>query len=277
MDSIFEYLDYKKYLTDYLEMKKERNSAFSLRLLARQLDMDASNILKIMQGQRELSKSGVSKFVKLFGFKSRESEYFETLVLFSKSKNEDKSRELFEKLNSIANMPIKRVDVEQYEFYKKWYNTAILAFLHYYPVKCDEYEIISKNLRPEVSVKDVKESIRLLLKLGFIFENEFGGYTLTNRVISSGEEWYSMAIVNFQKETLRLAQRFIEKEPRDERDFSTVTVTLDDVSKKEISRLTAEYRKKVLEVAMDSESPDQTFQINLQLFPVTTKGNKRDE
>lgn len=274
METVYKYLDYRKYIQDYLDEKREKSSSFSLRLLARQVEMNASNLLKILQGQRELSKKGIAKFCYLFSFKSRERDYFETLVLFSRSKKESESQRLFDKLTEIAELKAETVPVEQYEFYKRWYYTATLALLHYKKVKQNDFATIASSLKPAISESDAKRSVQLLLRLGFIIENSENGYTLTQKVLSSGEKWYSLAINNFQRETLELAQALLSKGPREERDFSTVTITCDEASRKEIKRLTAEYRKSILKAAIDSENPDQAYQLNIQFFPVTERGRE---
>ncbi len=274
MRELYEYIDYRAYIADYLEEKRSVNRSYSLRLLARQVEMNASNILKVLQGQRELSKAGIEKFNALFKFKYREREYFKTMVLFSKSKSEANSKKLFEQLTEIAELPATTVEVDQYEFYKRWYNTALLALLHFNPVTQGDFAYMAKTLRPNIPVSEVKKSISLLLRLGFLEENESGGYTVSYKVISSGKKWHSLAILNYQKETLDLAQRFFKEEPRHERDFSTVTITVCDESRKEIEQLTEEYRKNVLKAAINSEDPDQALQLNIQFFPISNKDKK---
>jgi uncharacterized protein (TIGR02147 family) len=89
--------------------------------------------------------------------------------------------------------------------------------------------------------------------------------------LSTGPEVKSLAITNFHREMLRLASESIERYPASERDISTLTLRINSASMAEIKRRIIEFRKELLEFALNEESSDQVLQINLQFFPLTKK------
>ncbi len=269
MPTIYNYLDYRLFLKDFYEENKKNSSFFSYRYIGTKVGIDAGNIVKILQGKRHLSKKLVQKFIEFCKFTSKEAEYFKTLINFNRAKTEKENKQLFEKLLSLKDVNPINVRADQYEFYQKWYYTAIAAVLYYYDFRGD-YKALAEQLNPAISVKQAKESIKLLERLEFIGKNEEGRYVLTRNFVSTGDEWHSLAIHSYQEETIKLALESLENQPKDKRDISTVTITVADKDLQEIRELTKEYRKAVLKVIDDSELPkDKVYQLNVQLFPLT--------
>lgn len=268
MADIFNYFDYREFLKDYFEEQKRNYTFFSYRYVAHKVGIDASNIVKIIQGKRNLSRTGIRKFIEFLKFNSRQSEYFEILIRFNRAKNDRDIKILFEKLLSIKEITPKYIEESKYRFYQKWYYTAVAALLYYYDFR-GNYKELAEQLNPQISVKQAKESIRLLEELDFIKKNEEGRYVHNNTIISTGKEWHSIAIQNFQEETLKLSLNSLTNIPKNVRDISTLTVTVTKDDLEKIRELTREYRKAVLKVVNESEHPECVYQLNIQLFPLT--------
>lgn len=271
MKPIFEYLDYRKFISDFFVDKRERTSFFSFRYAQTKVGMDASNLSKVVQSKRHISEESIENFITLMELDLRESEYFRLLVQFGKCRAQKKSREIFERLMGFSQVEAHQVSYDKYEFYQKWYYSAVLALLFYYPVKKGEWHTISTQLRPPISDRQALESIRLLLKLNFITEDENGYYQHTNSIITSGEQWESIELESFQKQMVDLALQAFETTPVSERNISTLTVTLSEESYQKIRGITAEYRKEVLKAVSESDTTDQVYQINLQMFPLSNR------
>lgn len=277
MESIFNYLDYKKYLRDFFDHQRSTETFFSFRYVERKVEIDASNIVKIINGKRELSKAGIPKFIKYLKLDKNEGEYFKYLVFFSKAKTDAECKKYFKKLLTIKDMDITQIRSDRYEFYLKWYYTAIASVLYYYPFYGDDFEALGKEVKPSISAEEAKESVELLKRLKFIEKNREGRYVHTETTLSTGGKWHSYAIHAFQHETLRLAQKSLEEDKKNVRDFSTVTLTLSEDEYYQIKELTTEYRKAVLKTLDDCQNPDRVYQLNIQFFPLTpTKKKEKD-
>jgi uncharacterized protein (TIGR02147 family) len=268
MAELFEYLDYREFLRDYFEEKRRSTSFFSYRYIGRKIDLDPSNIVKIILGKRHLSKKGIKKLITFLKLSGRRADYFETLVQFNKSKDEKKGKELFERLLTIKNVLTTKVSSNRYQFYKKWYYTAVAALLYYYDFRGD-YKTLAEQLDPPISVKQAKESIKLLEDLDFIRKDDTGKYVLTNTMITTGKEWRSIAIKSFQEETLKLALNSLHNHPKIKRDISTLSITVSKDDLEQIKDITREYRESILKIVDESENPDRVYQLNIQLFPLT--------
>ena len=86
---------------------------------------------------------------------------------FKKAKREQDNKVLFEKLMAIQRIDPCRLEPMQYEFYREWYHTAILALLHIAPFK-GNYKTLAGLLNPAITIKQAKESCELLTGLNLV-------------------------------------------------------------------------------------------------------------
>lgn len=268
MKSIYSYLDYRTFLTDFLADEKKKRSYLSYRYIGQKLNLDASNIAKVLQKKRHLSTKGIHAFATFCNLSRREERYFQTLVQHNKERSPEKKRELEEVLLNIKFLSPQKLQNEQYEYYHKWYNSAILALLYYFDFRSD-YKKLGEMLDPQISETEAKESIATLEKLHLIKKNSNGVYIHTHELLSTGDEWCSIAIRSFQRETLRLALRSFETHHKNIRDISTATITISNDDLKELRKATQEYRNRVLQIIDESDNPEHVYQLNIQLFPLT--------
>jgi uncharacterized protein (TIGR02147 family) len=163
-----------------------------------------------------------------------------------------------------------RLEPIQYEFYRQWYYTAILALISSSDFRGD-YKALAERVQPPITVKQAQESVELLLKLNLVRKHVTGKYIPTNAILTTGEQWKSIAIRNFQQQSIQLALNSFERFPPEERDISTVTIAINSEEINEIKRITNEYRRAVLQIASACEKPNRVYQLNVQLFPLSSQ------
>ena len=270
MPNIFEYFDYHKYLLDYYNGKKGVDTFFSYRYMSRRLGIDAGYLVKVLQGQKNITINSVPRFASLLKLGKKEAKYLELLVLFSKAKSNAEITSIFEKMLPFTEMHHTKVEADKYEFYQKWYHTAIREIIGFCGYKGD-YQVLAEMVVPAIKPLEARRSVELLLRLGMVVKNAQGEYSLASRFITTGEQWHSIAIRTFQKETIRLAAEAIERIPKEERDISTMTVSLSPESFAEVRERLKHFRRMLFEVAEKEQHADGAYQINLQLFPISKR------
>lgn len=268
MKSIFEYLDYRNYLKDFYEERKSKQSFFSYRLFGARVGIDASYLVKVLIKTRHISESSIPRFVAFCGLAGKEAEYFETLVRFIKTKSQKESKFYFEQLLSIKSVSAYRLEECQYEYYRTWHHSAIRSVLEYYDFRGD-FSALCQKLSPPVSAKEAKASIKLLCKLGLAARDAEGRYRFTSAAITTGDEWRSLAIQAFQEETIRLSAESLARHPKKHRDISTITMNINFREFEYIKERIREFRAGVIQQANECKNPDRTYQLNIQLFPLS--------
>jgi len=273
--SIFDYLDYREYLKDHYDSNKERNSFFSFRYISAKTGLDSSFYVKVLQKQMHLSLKSLPRLIDFLNLSKKESDYFTLLVRFNRAYNKDEMRLYFEKIIEFRELHTNTLDAEKYHYFSKWYHVAIRELLNYHRFDGD-YKSLAAKLNPPISEVTAKKAIALLVKLGLVKKNDDGFFKLTDQFITTGESWNSIAIENFQREMLHLAEDSINKIPKNDRETSTVTVSVSWTCFKAMKERLREFRKELLEMARIERDPDGVFQINFQIFPLTTIDRSED-
>ncbi|MBN1603632.1 MAG: TIGR02147 family protein [Chitinispirillaceae bacterium] len=267
MKRLYDYFDYQEFMRDYYDEKKRDNPYMSYRYLGYHMKLDSGFLLKVLQGKLHLAERSLPSVCAFFKFSERESNYFEMLVNYNKAKSMIDIKMYFEKLMVLRDSRARPVEEYQYAFYQKWYHSAIHALLSIYKFK-GEYKKLGSVLSPSITAKQAQESITLLKKTGLITIGEDGVYRPTDAFVTSGEKWHSVAIRDFQQETINLSSQALDLYPKEQRDISTVTVALSSKDLPEIRERIRQFRQSILTLENDN-NPDTVYQINIQVIPVT--------
>lgn len=269
MTSLFDYLDYRTFLRDFYDAQKKENPYFSYRYIGRKIGLDPGYVVKIMQGKLHVPEKYIDGFCSLCKFSAKEKKFFRTLIDFNKAKTEDRIKQLFEKLLACKSLGKHSLDEFQYDYYHKWYHTAVRSLIGIVPFSGD-FAALAAMLTPQVTVPDVKKSVALLEKLSLIRKEPSGVYALTDQFVTTGESWRMVAIRDFQRETINLAAESLDRHKKEDRDISTVTVAIDKEKLGELRERISEFRESILKLAGDSATPDCVYQLNVQLFPMAS-------
>lgn len=268
--NVLDYDDYREYAKDVLEGIRETRPLLSLRHFAKCIGLDAGNLVKLVQKERHLPDRCLAPLIVELGLNRRDSLYLEHLVAFGKARTSEQTRTAYERLLDLKFAKPEVVGREQYAFYKDWKCTAVLAMLHLNGIRPTE-TVIAGLLEPRSTAEEVAKVLRLLETLGLTKRARGGKWVACKSLITTGEAWKDVGIRAFQKETLRLAERAMERIPREERDISTLTVTLGEKELAKVRDMAREFRRAVLDVASNASAADRVWQLNLQVFPLSGK------
>lgn len=266
--NIYNYLDYRKFLKDLYDKGKREHCYFSYRYMGNKVCMDAGYLVKVLQSKWHIAEKSIPDFVDFCKLDEKEAEYFEILVQFGKAKTEGDAKRYFEILLNFRDIKLDTLTSLEYEFCLKWYYSAVRALLGYYPFDGD-YALLGQQVSPPITEKQARESIELLERLKLIEKDETGDYQVTKNLLTTGEEWNSIAINEYQKEMIKLAGSSISRIPKKRRDISTLTMAIPESILCEIKERTKEYRNSIIKMINDCEEVDSIYQLNIQLFPLT--------
>lgn len=272
--NIFEYTDYRQYLSDLFNEKKRLNPSFSHRVLAQKLGLSTSNyVLLIIQGKRNLNADLRFKMSEVFGHNRKEAEYFEEMVNFSHAKTDaEKNRHFTRMISMRKSLKIAVLDDSQYEYLSTWYNPIIRELVTHKEWNGD-FEILAKAVRPAITAAQAKRSVELLVKCGLItFEN--GQYIQTTPIVMFEKPSASVAVTNFHREMCKRAIEALDSNDRENRNMTGCTL---HVSKKTFELIKDELtqcRSRLLAMAEADTEADQVYHLNLHLFAASSPMKK---
>lgn len=271
MQSIFSFTDYRLYLKAYYTDQKKRNRHFSFRAFGQRAGVSHSMLKDVADGRRNLSISVMQKFATAIKLNSRESRYFELLVLFTHSKsNSEKNVAFAEMVRLRGQEGIRFMGQEHYEFFSQWYHSAIREMVTL-PGFVEDYHQIAAELEPSIKPSEVEKSIELMLSIGILKREKCGRLIQSDGIISSEYEMASATLRNFHSQMVGNAQRAIEEIDREQREISSLTA---GVSHKLVQRMKERIRifkeELITMINEDTAESETVYQINFQLFPLVT-------
>lgn len=269
MIDTYQYFDYRKLLKDLYQERKSQDGKFSYRYICLKSGIRSPGYFSnVLAGKSNISLKVVLKLSQVFGLKRPEAEYFELLVLFNQAKTHDEKTLLFDRILKLKKSKVKTLDASYYELFSHWYYPAIRECLDFHAFRGDCREL-SQMISPAITPREAERAITVLETLGLIRRNEQGVYERVEALASTGDEVRSMAIVQFQKDTLELAKRSYDAFPLEARDNSTLTISISKRNFAKVKDKIRSMRREILELAKSDDDTDTVFHLNFIAFPLT--------
>ena len=268
LPSVFDYLDYRRYLSDYLTARRISDEKFSLRAFAGKAGLPLSNssiFSKVIAGKRNLTMDMQFRLAKAIKLSINELKYFGLLVQFNQTKNPEAKQHLYAELAKYGKSKARIIDKEGYEYYSRWQNTIVRAFFG-----IDQKEknpaAIGKRVFPPIPAKDVVEAIALLSSLGLISKTA-NGFSLREPNIATERENKDFVGKLRILEMLKLAQEVFNHVPPEHREYSAMTMYISRHGYKTLKEKIRVFREEVKSLVGSDKSEDRIYTLGMQFFP----------
>jgi uncharacterized protein (TIGR02147 family) len=269
MKSVFEYIDYRRYLKDFYDFQKKTKKYFSYRFFALKAGINSPILLKmVFDGKRNLSRKTLEKFIGGLNLKEKEALYFRNLVLFNQAKSALEKQEHYRVLRSMAQqVPQYIMENDHFEYFDKWYFSAVREGVCQHEYR-DDWETIASSVRPAITSVQARDAVTWLLKQGFIKKLKNGQYEQVHKAVSTRSEVRSFVVRNFNRKMIQLAERSLDEFPISERYATGITVGL---TREAYDILVAEieaFRDRVVNIVDALDTGDRVYQVNIQMYPL---------
>ncbi len=237
--------DYRLELKCLLTERQKRNARYSLRAMARDLNISLTALHGVIKGDRHLSKKNL--------------ESISTRLERTPSK-------LDQAINStrILNDPTETMLTEdRFRFISDWVHLAILNL-----ARMPNIDVSTVANRLAISEDEATDALDRLKRLGFININQSCLQRLEPSFGILSKEVSSAAIRAFHHNNLEKAHLALDELGLNERHFLTIAAPSSYQKLKELKIRIDEFRKEVLQI-LSTPKPEQVFFLNIQVFPVT--------
>lgn len=276
MKEIVEYTDYRKFIQDYYEERK-RSSVFSWQKFAQDAGFSSAVFLQyVCEGKKNLSVGSAGSVANAMGLVGFEYEYFVLMVSYAHAKSNEAKKAAFEERCALANAHKVRVlGDEEFKYFKSWKNSVIRELASHMPgAKPLE---IAHACKPKISAAEVSETLDFLVKAKLLKKDRSGNYQQTDKTIKMAPvEAVSLAARDMQRQMGEFAVKALDL-PLSERDMSGLTLGLTRRAYERIRKEIADFRRRVIAIASEDEDTEQVYRMNIQLFPLSERLEKKKE
>ncbi|WP_295069005.1 TIGR02147 family protein [uncultured Fibrobacter sp.] len=275
MRDILEYTSYRQYIADYYADKKAK-SAFTWQEFTRAAGFSSPVHLKYAsEGKLNLSDAAALRVARAMHLVGYEQDYFCEMVKFDNAKTDAEKREAFGKMLSIADsVKAKIIEGDSFRYFESWKNPVLRELAPAMPGA--KPLALARTCRPEITAAEVTETLNFLVKAGLLQKDKDGNYRQTERGVTTGPmEVTPIAVRGMHRQMGEFALEAIEGVAQDERHFSGLTLGITRDAYGKIVQEIAEFRKKVITIATQDDGLDDVYRLNVQLFPMTNKGDNK--
>jgi uncharacterized protein (TIGR02147 family) len=273
---VFEYLDYREFLRDYYNQKKEASPAFSLRVFSDKIGFKAKDFIsRVMNGDKNLSSQSIPKVASGLRLGKHETEFFIALVKFNQAETTEERNAAFNEMQAVLKV-VRFAEKQQllghtqYMVYSDWRHLIIRSLIGMFGFDGD-YEALAKRVHPRITAEEAKKSVKLLEDCLLIKKDKSGNYTLTESAITTGDRTSRLALRGYHQQCLKLAADSIDRDPPGTRHISGLTLGISQEGYERIVERINAFRKEIALIAEEDESSDKVFQLQFALFPVGGK------
>lgn len=233
------------------DRKRERNPSYSIRSFSRDLQIDASNLAKILSHKKKVGKLLRTRIATNLGF------------------NQEEISQVLSGLDSrTANSHYTPHSLEVFQIISQWQHYAILELVK---IKSNKVSPAFIGQRLGISPKLAEASMKRLRQVGLLRINKKSGRLEASDEASSSISFHatSKAHREQQKQILEGAIMALDQTPIELRSQSSVTMAIDVDKLDEARRLIKDFRRSLGRLLSSTNNLTEVYQLSVSLYPVT--------
>ncbi|MNJ91266.1 Helix-turn-helix domain protein [compost metagenome] len=245
------------------------NSSYSMRAMARQINLSPSLLSDVLNGKRKLSPERAFEVAKLLKFGKKKIEYFTTLVSYESAKTEDLRISLAEKLSALSGQNgAKPVDLDIFKAISEWYHLPILELTH-----MDDFKLAPESAAQAlgISKNEAELAIDRLTRLELLEENEIGTLTKTDNRILAVSKVPNTALRKFHDQMFDKAKQSLTAQTPEEKFVGSETFVFDQEQLQEANEILEECFSRILNISKKSNHKRAVYHLGIQFFRLTAK------
>lgn len=267
MDVGFDYDDYREVLKAVFEQRKETSPQFSYKALAEILGIDPAGTFRVLNKERHLPARCVSRAIDFLGLTGRSAEYFVLMTSYGRERRKAARQEILNKALELRDVPRRQLEEDELSFLRDWWVVAVRCAVEVLGGRAIPEEIASR-ITPPVRVEDVRAALSLLVSLGIAKRAQGETLRIVDQHLTVDGQKGRLAVAEFQRKVLELAAESVDRFPREIRDISTLTVTVDERAFEDIRGILKDCRRRIQARVGDVPKPDRALQVAFSIFPL---------
>jgi len=274
LPDVWEYTDYRSWLSDTFQARKAIHSWYSYGVLAQRSGFKARDFLmRVMKGERRLSTEGAERLADALDLSRREKSYFLALVDYNQAKRDEEREAAWGRMQEALSKG-RRVSGPRLltgihrEILSEWHHLAIRSWLEMHPDP-GNWEALGKQLEPTRTEAVVRKSVQLLSDGGLVEQGADGLWRATGKSVSTTPEVAGPALRNFHRDCLELAGQSLESFPVTQRSVTGLTLGISERTYRLLCERLAQTYEEIARLADLDEEADRIYQVTTAVFPLS--------
>ena len=272
---IYQYLDYRSFLRDWLTTRAGRPS---LRTLARRAHCSAALVSSVVTGTRDLDAGRGETFAAAMKLDADQTAHFVLLVALAHDPSPSRRRRARE--DALTTRRFRSAQKVTEATFTVLSDPEVAAVFEL--ARCegwrDDPEWIARSLQPPTTPGAAEAAVQVLKTAGMLVPDPSG------KLCASNPEWASdhqipieMAADRLYRRLLARAPDVLDAVPADQRHFGSLTCAVSSGLVDEIKARVKRFHEEIMHLVEASEAPrDRVYQLGVQLYPVATPDDSVD-
>lgn len=241
--------------------RRERNSAFSLRAFAKQLNISAASLSEILNGKRSVSEEFAIRIAEKLCIDPKETH--QLIESFGNGKQKRKKNKAIDNYLQL--------EADKHNIISEWYHFAILSLVETYNFNPDPKNVAS---RLGISIREATQAIDRLLRLDMLAKNSEGGIVSTGKQFITSDNVANVSLRKCHYNNLDLARHSLDQDDVTQRDFTSITMAIDSKRLPEAKKRVREFLNEISQF-LEVGKRNEVYKLCVQLFPLT-KGEENE-
>ncbi len=264
---IYQYDDFRTFLSDSYARKKVQDPKYSHRKFAREAGFANPGYLNdVIKGFKPLSENAVDKMSAVFGLKANEIEFLKLLVEYGQARSEEKKAAVYKQILSRRNRSrFTRLNPALSRYYQDFRYGLVRGAIEVEDFRGD-YERLAAFLDPPLPVAMVKKMVRDLCEWKLVEQDDKGYYHTTRSVVEPPAALWGMSR-GLNSEWLNQAKEALHRLPKEKRHVSTMILNISESLHEELREMLERFRDEVFQKVEADTHPQRIVQLSLVMVP----------
>jgi uncharacterized protein (TIGR02147 family) len=274
--AIYAYDDYRAYLRDRFDERKERDTSFTHRTFAAEAGFSNPGFLNdVIKGRRKLSAAAVGKMIAGFRLSPNEAEFFRLLVAYGQSRDDAARQKTYRRMTVRRNRSaFARLNPALSRYYQDYRYPLVRTAVMCMDFRGD-YEALGRFIHPPLPAARIKKYIRELCEWGLLTQGSDGRYRATDRFVEPPST-LAEQLTQLNRDWIDHAAEALVRLPSDKRNMSTMLLSVSGEIARAINEKLEKVRSEIWEMVKDDkEDASCVMQLNIQYFPRSKNKEQR--
>ncbi len=264
-------LDYRFILRSELVERIKKNPRYSVRAMARDLDISPAFLSQVFNGRRKLSETKGVQISKCFDWSKQQKDIFLKLVRLASLKEESLRTPLLDDLLSDKSYPkvshCFSLSLKKFKVVSDWYHFAILEL-----TEIEGFQSTPQWISQKLGIGRIEAELAItrLLELGLLTQDKGGLKKVKDCSIGDVP---SEAIRKFHGQHLVKAQRALREQPFNDRHLSGTTLAINSKKLPQAIKKIDRFRLEIMKI-LETGKRDSVYQLAIQLFRLSEENPK---